>query len=58
MRVAARLEAGQVSVNGGLAGNDTPFGGYKQSGYGREKGFAAMKHYTHTKTVTISTLAQ
>jgi aldehyde dehydrogenase (NAD+) len=58
LRVAARLEAGQVSVNGGIAGNDAPFGGYKQSGYGREKGFAAMEHYTHTKTVTISTLAQ
>jgi aldehyde dehydrogenase (NAD+) len=58
LRVAARLQAGQVSVNGGVAGNDTPFGGYKQSGYGREKGFAAMKHYTHTKTVTFSTLDQ
>ena len=58
LRVAARLEAGQVSVNGGAPGNDTPFGGYKQSGHGREKGFEAMMHYTHTKTVTISTLAQ
>jgi aldehyde dehydrogenase (NAD+) len=58
LRVAARLEAGQVSVNGGVAGNDSPFGGYKQSGYGREKGFEALQHYTHTKTVTISTLDQ
>jgi aldehyde dehydrogenase (NAD+) len=52
--VAARLEAGQVFVNQYFAGGvETPFGGYKQSGYGRVKGVEAALHYTHTKTVII-----
>ena len=33
-------------------GVETPFGGFKSSGFGREKGFEALKHYTQTKTVT------
>ena len=53
-RVAARLEAGQVYVNEYFAGGvETPFGGYKKSGYGREKGIEAMRHYTQLKCVTI-----
>lgn len=53
-RVAAALEAGQIFVNEYFAGGvETPFGGYKQSGYGREKGIEAMHHYTQTKCVTI-----
>jgi aldehyde dehydrogenase (NAD+) len=53
-RVAARLEAGQVYVNEYQAGGvETPFGGYKQSGHGREKGIEALHHYTQVKTVTI-----
>jgi aldehyde dehydrogenase (NAD+) len=53
-RVAARLEAGQIYVNEYYAGGvETPLGGYKQSGYGREKGFEALKYYTQLKCVTI-----
>ncbi len=53
-RVAARLEAGQVYVNEWMAGGvETPLGGYKQSGYGREKGLEALHHYTQLKCVTI-----
>jgi aldehyde dehydrogenase (NAD+) len=53
-RVAARLEAGQVYVNEWMAGGvETPFGGYKQSGIGREKGIEALHHYTQLKCVTI-----
>ena len=53
-RVAARLEAGQVYVNEWVTGPvETPFGGYKQSGYGREKGVEALHHYTQVKCVTI-----
>ncbi len=53
-RVAARLEAGQVYVNDWIAGNhELPFGGYKQSGYGREKGIEALHHYTQLKTVAV-----
>jgi len=53
-RVASRLEAGQVYVNDWIAGGiEMPFGGYKQSGYGREKGIEALHHYTQLKSVTI-----
>ncbi len=52
-RLAAQLEAGQVYVNEWFAGGvETPFGGYKGSGFGREKGVEALHHYTQTKTVT------
>lgn len=54
LRVSAKLEAGQVYVNEYQAGGvETPFGGYKQSGYGREKGMEALHHYTQVKCVTI-----
>ena len=53
-RVAAQLEAGQVYVNEWVTGTiETPFGGYKQSGYGREKGIEALHHYTQVKCVTM-----
>ena len=53
-RVAARLEAGQIYVNEWITGPvEMPFGGYKQSGYGREKGIEALHHYTQVKCVTI-----
>jgi aldehyde dehydrogenase (NAD+) len=53
-RVAAQLEAGQVYVNEWLAGIvEGPFGGYKNSGYGREKGLEALHHYTHTKFIGV-----
>ncbi|MHA6782144.1 aldehyde dehydrogenase family protein [Pseudonocardia saturnea] len=55
LRVADLLEAGQVYVNTWLAGGiETPFGGYKQSGYGREKGVEALHHYTQVKCVTVA----
>ncbi len=54
-RVAARLEAGQVYVNEWVTGGpvEFPFGGYKQSGYGREKGVEALHHYTQLKCVSV-----
>jgi aldehyde dehydrogenase (NAD+) len=54
-RVAARLEAGQIYVNSWLPGLlvEGPFGGYKNSGYGREKGIEALSHYTQTKFVAV-----
>jgi aldehyde dehydrogenase (NAD+) len=53
-RLAAQLEAGQVFVNEwGAGGVETPFGGYKASGYGREKGLEALQHYTQVKSVNI-----
>jgi aldehyde dehydrogenase (NAD+) len=53
-RVAAQLDAGQIYVNEWPAGLvEGPFGGYKNSGYGREKGAEALHHYTHTKFVLV-----
>lgn len=53
-RVAAQLEAGQVYVNDWLTGLiEGPFGGVKNSGYGREKGMEALRHYTQTKFVAV-----
>lgn len=54
-RLAARIEAGQVYVNtyGAGGGVELPFGGFKRSGYGREKGYEALDAYTQTKTVIV-----
>ncbi len=54
-RAAAELEAGQVFVNtyGAGGGVELPFGGFKRSGYGREKGIEALDHFTQTKTVVM-----
>lgn len=54
-RLARRLEAGQVQINRyPMGGVETPFGGYKHSGMGREKGLAALEHYTQLKTVIVA----
>jgi aldehyde dehydrogenase (NAD+) len=53
IRVAERIDAGQVAVNGGPLNIETPFGGFKGSGYGREKGLEALHDYAHTKTVSL-----
>jgi aldehyde dehydrogenase (NAD+)/betaine-aldehyde dehydrogenase len=51
---AERLEAGQVFVNEWFAGGvETPFGGTKRSGYGREKGQEALLNYVQTKNIAI-----
>ena len=52
---ASKLEAGQVYINKWFTGSHaTPFGGYKQSGYSREKGIDALKSYLQVKNVGIS----
>lgn len=54
-RTAALLKAGVVWVNTyNQFDAAAPFGGYKQSGYGREMGHAALDAYTQTKTVWVS----
>lgn len=55
MRVAKRMHCGQVFVNGYGAGGgiELPFGGVKKSGHGREKGFEALREFSHTKTVVF-----
>ncbi|MDN5661884.1 MAG: aldehyde dehydrogenase family protein, partial [Brevibacterium aurantiacum] len=54
-RVAAEVEAGQIFVNtyGAGGGVELPFGGFKKSGYGREKSIEAFDEYTQTKTVVV-----
>jgi len=54
LRVAERIDAGQVAVNGGPLTIETPFGGFKSSGYGREKGIEALHDYAQTKTISLS----
>jgi aldehyde dehydrogenase (NAD+) len=54
-RLAKQLEAGQVQINRyPLGGVETPFGGYKESGMGREKGLISLDYYTQLKTVIVS----
>lgn len=53
LRIARDLEAGQVFINQYFAGGvETPFGGVKNSGFGREKGLAALQNYYRVKCVT------
>jgi aldehyde dehydrogenase (NAD+) len=52
-RVAARLRAGAVHVNGGGIGWGTPFGGYKASGNGREGGAMGLEDYQEIKSLHI-----
>lgn len=52
--VARRIRTGTVSVNGGVwFSPDAPFGGYKQSGLGREMGVAGFEEYLETKTLAF-----
>ena len=54
LRGSKALQAGQVFVNEWFAGGiETPFGGLKKSGYGREKGQEALYSYVNTKNVAI-----
>jgi len=56
MRLSKRIAAGQVYVNCFSSGDSVaiPFGGFKKSGYGREKGAAALHTYTQLKNICIS----
>ena len=54
MRATRALKAGQIFVNEWYAGGiETPFGGLKMSGFGREKGQEALYSYVNTKNVAI-----
>jgi betaine-aldehyde dehydrogenase len=56
LRVARALETGNISVNSNSSVRvTTPFGGFKQSGIGRELGPFALEHYTELKNVFIAT---
>jgi aldehyde dehydrogenase (NAD+) len=54
LRVARRIRSGTLSVNGGMWFHvDTPFGGMKQSGIGRENGLAGFEEYLETKVIGL-----
>jgi acyl-CoA reductase-like NAD-dependent aldehyde dehydrogenase len=58
-RVAARIKAGTVGINMPYtAFPGLPFGGYKQSGFGRELGIETLDLYLETKSVTVNTGAR
>ncbi|KZS61321.1 hypothetical protein A4G26_11325 [Mycobacterium kansasii] len=51
LRLAAQIRAGQIRVNATASGNEAPFGGYKQSGVGREVGREGLLEYTTVKYI-------
>jgi aldehyde dehydrogenase (NAD+) len=49
--VARQLRTGQVDINGGAFNPSAPFGGYKQSGIGRERGKYGLEEFVETKSM-------
>jgi len=55
LAVAAMIRTGTLGINGGIwYAPDVPFGGYKQSGIGREMGVAGFEEYLETKAIAIA----
>jgi aldehyde dehydrogenase (NAD+) len=52
-RVAKRIRTGQVEINGGAFNPLAPFGGYKQSGYGRELGYYGVEEFLQVKSLQL-----
>jgi acyl-CoA reductase-like NAD-dependent aldehyde dehydrogenase len=52
-RVARRIRTGQVEINGGAFNPLAPFGGYKQSGYGRELGIFGLEEFLQIKALQL-----
>jgi acyl-CoA reductase-like NAD-dependent aldehyde dehydrogenase len=52
-RLARRIRTGQVEINGGAFNPLAPFGGYKQSGHGRELGKFALEEYLQVKSLQL-----
>jgi len=50
-RVARQMRTGQVDINGGAFNPSAPFGGYKQSGIGRERGKYGLEEFVETKSM-------
>jgi acyl-CoA reductase-like NAD-dependent aldehyde dehydrogenase len=51
--VARRLRAGQIDINGGAFNPLAPFGGFGQSGYGRELGVHGFEEFRTTKSLQL-----
>ncbi|HEX8976646.1 MAG TPA: NAD-dependent succinate-semialdehyde dehydrogenase [Solirubrobacteraceae bacterium] len=55
LRVCERLETGMIGLNQGMVSNaQAPFGGIKQSGFGREGGYEGIEEYLETKYVAVN----
>src|SRR5437868_8593502 len=52
-RVARRMRAGQIDINGGPFNMNAPFGGYKQSGHGREAGVYGLEEFLEYKSLQL-----
>ena len=52
-RVARRIRTGQVEINGGVFNPLAPFGGFKQSGHGRELGRYALEEFLQVKAMQL-----
>jgi aldehyde dehydrogenase (NAD+) len=52
-RVARQIRAGRVEINGANMGRSAPFGGYKQSGTGREHGTYGLEEFLEVKALPI-----
>jgi len=52
-RVARRIRAGQISINGGAYNTQAPFGGFKQSGHGREGGRFGLEEFLTAKALQL-----
>jgi aldehyde dehydrogenase (NAD+) len=52
-KVARRIRAGQVDVNGGAFNMNAPFGGFKQSGHGREAGVYGLEEFLEYKSLQL-----
>jgi acyl-CoA reductase-like NAD-dependent aldehyde dehydrogenase len=57
MKVARRLRTGQVDINGGPFNGQAPFGGYKQSGNGRENGVYGFEEFLEFKAMQLKPVA-
>ena len=49
--IARRIRTGQVEINGGAGNPDAPFGGFKQSGIGREFGVQGLEEFLEFKSI-------
>jgi succinate-semialdehyde dehydrogenase/glutarate-semialdehyde dehydrogenase len=55
VKVAEALDSGMVAINKGVISDPAaPFGGFKQSGLGREGGFAGIEEFLETKYIGIN----
>jgi acyl-CoA reductase-like NAD-dependent aldehyde dehydrogenase len=51
IKIARQIKAGQVYINDGSWNNQAPFGGYKQSGNGRELGSFGVEEFLEVKSI-------